>query len=142
MSLRSKLDANTRRRALRFLVVGGGSAVLYFAVLKGLLRSMGDTAAMSTSWAITTLMHYLANKFWALPSKRTDAGRQLGEYLFAMVLSYTINLGSFKLCMLWFGLGPMWAAFWAVPPSTLVVFLILNYRVFRASRPAAGKTEA
>ena len=103
---------------------------------------MGDTAAMSTSWAITTLMHYLANKFWALPSKRTDAGRQLGEYLFAMVLSYTINLGSFKLCMLWFGLGPMWAAFWAVPPSTLVVFLILNYRVFRASRPAAGKTEA
>jgi len=30
----------------------------------------------------------------------------------------------------------MWAAFWAIPPSTIVVFLILNYRVFRGGRGA------
>ena len=30
----------------------------------------------------------------------------------------------------------MWAAFWAIPPSTVVVFLILNYRVFRGAREA------
>jgi hypothetical protein len=88
------------------------------------------------------MAHYLANRFWALPSARTDSGRQLGEYLFAVGLSYLINLAAFKICTVWIGLGVMWAAFWAIPPSTVVVFLILNYRVFRASRPAAGKTEA
>jgi hypothetical protein len=29
-------------------------------------------------------------------------------------------------------LGKIWSQAIAVPPSTLVVFLILNYRVFRA----------
>jgi putative flippase GtrA len=48
------------------------------------------------------------------------------------VLSYGINLGAFKVCTDALGLGVMWAAFWAIPPSTVVVFLILNYRVFRA----------
>jgi hypothetical protein len=29
----------------------------------------------------------------------------------------------------------MWSAVVALPPSTLVVFLLLNYRVFRRGRP-------
>ena len=135
-------DSETRRRVLRFLVVGGGSAGVQFAVLALLRGVMGETLAFSSSWVVSTMAHYLANRFWALPSARTDSGRQLGEYLFAVGLSYVINLAAFKICTVWIGLGVMWAAFWAIPPSTVVVFLILNYRVFRASRPAAGKTEA
>jgi len=135
-------DSETRRRVLRFLVVGGGSAGVQFAVLALLRGVMGETLAFSSSWVVSTMAHYLANRFWALPSARTDSGRQLGEYLFAVGLSYVINLAAFKFCTVWIGLGVMWAAFWAIPPSTVVVFLILNYRVFRASRPAAGKTEA
>ena len=74
----------------------------------------------------------------ALPisSARTDAGKQFGEYLVAVGLSYLINLAAFKACTVWLGLGVMWAAFWAIPPSTIVVFLILNYRVFRGGRGA------
>jgi hypothetical protein len=26
-----------------------------------------------------------------------------------------------------------WAAFWAIPPATAVVFLVLNFRVFRSA---------
>jgi putative flippase GtrA len=135
-------DPETRRRVLRFLVVGGGSAGVQFAVLALLRGAMGETLAFSLSWVVSTMTHYLANRFWALPSARTDSGRQLGEYLFAVGLSYVINLAAFKACTAWLGLGMMWAAFWAIPPSTVVVFLILNYRVFRAGRPAAGKREA
>mgnify|MGYP003346428000 FL=1 len=127
-------DPETRRRAVRFLVVGGGSAGVQFAVLALLRDRMGETPAFPLSWAISTSAHYLANRLWALPSGRTDAGRQFGEYLLAVGLSYLINLAAFKVLTTWFGLGVMWAAFWAIPPSTVVVFLILNYRVFRDGR--------
>lgn len=126
----------TRRRAVRFLVVGGGSAAVQFAVLALLRDAMGATAAFSISWVVSTATHYLANRFWALPSARTDARKQFGEYLVAVGLSYVINLAAFKVCTIWLGLGVMWAAFWAIPPSTVVVFLILNYRVFRGVRRA------
>ena len=123
-------DRETQLRLVRFLVVGGGSALVQVAVLRALRRSMGETMAFSISWAVSTSTHYLANRFWALPSSREDTVQQFGEYLVAVALSYIINLAVFKLLRLQFKLSPTWSALWAVPPSTVVVFLLLNYRVF------------
>lgn len=117
-------------RLARFLAVGGGTAVVQLVVLRFLKNRMNETLAFSISWVISTTTHYLANRFWALPSGRGDPMQQLGEYLFAVVLSYFINLAAFKLLRLKFGLSTMWATALAIPPSTVVVFLILNYRVF------------
>ena len=125
-------DRETRMRILRFLIVGGGSAGVQFTVLALLRGWMSDTLAFSFSWVASTTTHYLANRFWALPSARRDTAKQFGEYLLVWVLSYTINLGALKVGTDLFGLSVLWAAFWAVPPSTVVVFLLLNYRVFRA----------
>jgi putative flippase GtrA len=130
------LDGPTVTRAVRFLVVGGGSAGVQFLVLALLKGVLSETLAFSISWVVSTATHYVANRFWALPSARRDSGRQLGEYLFAVALSYVINLGAFKFCTGVLGFGVMWAAFWAIPPSTIVVFLLLNYRVFRAGNAA------
>jgi putative flippase GtrA len=125
-------ERETQKRVVRFLVVGGGSAGVQFAVLALVKGWMSETLAFSISWVVSTATHYLANRYWALPSVRHDAAKQFGEYLFAVGLSYVINLGAFKLCTDALGLSVMWAAFWAIPPSTVVVFLLLNYRVFRA----------
>jgi putative flippase GtrA len=122
----------TRLRILRFIAVGGGSALVQFAVLAWLKTRLTSTVAFSVSWVVSTMTHYLANRFWALPSARQDTTKQLGEYLVAVALSWVINIAMFKLCNEVIGLSVMWAAFWAIPPSTVVVFLILNYRVFRA----------
>lgn len=123
-------DRETQWRLLRFLAVGAGSALVQVAVLRTLKTRMGETLAFSISWIVSTTTHYLANRFWALPSTRNDAARQFGEYLFAVALSYLINLGAFKLLRTRFKLSTTWATLWAIPPSTIVVFLILNYRVF------------
>jgi putative flippase GtrA len=126
------LEANreTLLRLMRFLVVGGGSAVVQLLVLRALKTRMNETLAFSISWVISTTTHYLANRFWALPSARNDVTQQLGEYLFAVAVSYVINLGAFKLLRQKFGMSTMWATAWAIPPSTIVVFLLLNFRVF------------
>jgi len=123
-------DRETQWRLLRFLAVGAGSALVQVVVLRLLRARIGETWAFSVSWVVSTTTHYFANRFWALPSVRDDAAQQLGEYLFAVVVSYVINLGAFKLLRNKFKLSPTWATLWAIPPSTIVVFLILNYRVF------------
>ena len=123
-------DRESQLRLLRFLVVGGGTALVQVAVLRILKRGMGETLAFSLSWVVSTATHYCANRFWALPSGRGDTMQQLGEYLIAVALSYVINLGAFKLLRHKFKLSATWATLWAIPPSTIVVFLILNYRVF------------
>ena len=123
-------DRETQLRALRFLVVGGGTAIVQVIVLRTLRRWMGETLAFSLSWVVSTTTHYFANRFWALPSARNDTAQQLGEYLVAVALSYLINLAAFKLLRVRFKMSPTWATLWAIPPSTIVVFLILNYRVF------------
>lgn len=123
-------DRETQWRLLRFLVVGAGSALVQVAVLRTLKTRLNETLAFSISWVVSTTTHYFANRFWALPSSRTDAALQLGEYLFAVALSYGINLGAFKLLRHRFKLSTTWATLWAIPPSTIVVFLLLNFRVF------------
>jgi putative flippase GtrA len=123
-------DRETQLRLLRFLAVGGATALVQVAVLRALKRHMGETLAFSLSWVVSTTTHYLANRFWALPSPRGDAVQQFGEYLVAVALSYVINLGAFKLLRHRFQMSTTWATLWAIPPSTIVVFLILNYRVF------------
>lgn len=121
----------TIRRFLRFLVVGGGSLGVQLAVLWALKPWMHETIAFSLSWIVSTATHYGANRFWALPSARHDAGRQMGEYLFTVAVSYVINTAAFE-GLRRAGLNAYWATIWAVPPSTVVVFLLLNFRVFRA----------
>ena len=123
-------DRETQLRLLRFLAVGAGSALVQVAVLRALKPRMKETLAFTVSWIVSTTTHYFANRFWALPSARNDTAQQLGEYLFAVAVSYVINLAVFKLLRVRFKLSTTWATLWAIPPSTIVVFLILNYRVF------------
>lgn len=127
-------DRETQLRMVRFLVVGGGTLLVQMAVIWVLKRWMNETLAFSLSWVVSTATHYLANRFWALPSSRHDAAKQFGEYLFTVAVSYVINLAAFKAFRA-LGLEALWATALAVPPSTVVVFLMLNYRVFRAKVP-------
>jgi putative flippase GtrA len=132
-ALKAKLtDRETQVRFARFSVVGGGSAAVQFGVLALLKGMQSDTLAFTISWTLSTATHYLANRFWALPSGRHDPAKQFGEYLFTVAVSWVINVAAFTACQQLLGLGRMWATFWAIPTSTVVVFLLLNYRVFRA----------
>jgi putative flippase GtrA len=129
----------TQIRLLRFIVVGGGSALLQLGIVAVLKRYMGETLAFSISWILSAAVHYLANRFWALPSSRVDVGKQFGEYLFTLALSYAINLGAFIVFRRMIGLNVEWATLCAIPPSTIVVFLMLNYRVFKVRVETRGQ---
>jgi len=134
MPLFPPADPAALGRFARFLVVGGSAAGVQLTVLWLLRPYLPETAAFSVSWVASTGCHYLCNRFWALPSPRRDSARQFGEYLFTVALSYLINVGCFRLGRDVIGLGLFWSTLCAIPPSTIVVFLLLNFRVFRAAR--------
>lgn len=140
MSVPAMPSHKARGRLVRFLAVGGGTAAAQFGLLAALKGRLHDTTAYTISWLLATALHYLANRFWAFPSTRHDTGRQFGEYLFTIAVSFVINFGCFRLFHHTFGLDVMWATFWSVPPATIVVFLLLNYRVFRAPGIKRGET--
>lgn len=120
-------------RLLRFGVVGGTAFVVQLGVTAALKAlGCGPNLTFTGGFVCSTAVHYTLNRFWALRSERTDTGSQLGEYLATVALSYGINWAVFSLCFKVFGLGQLLSTALAVPPSTIVVFLILNYRVFKA----------
>ena len=124
-------DRETQVRFARFLAVGATAYGVQVLAIKVFLLWLGTNAAFSLSFLCSTAAHYCLNRFWALPSARHDSWRQFREYLGAVVISFIINFSVFHLCLDVFGLGRIWATAVAVPPSTVVVFLLLNYRVFR-----------
>lgn len=121
----------TQVRFFRFLAVGGTAYLVQVVSMKLLLGWLGTNLAFTLSFMCSTSTHYTLNRFWALPSTRGDTLRQLGEYLVTAALSFVINFSLFRLCLDVFGLDELWSTVVAVPPSTVVVFLLLNYRVFR-----------
>ncbi len=124
-------NRDTQFRFLRFIVVGGSSYAVQWLTMKLFLGFLGVGAAFNLSFICSTATHYTLNRFWALPSTRQDAWKQFFEYLATAVFSWCINKGMFLLCHNVIGLGPLWSTAISVPPSTIVVFLILHLRVFR-----------
>jgi putative flippase GtrA len=132
-------DRETQVRFLRFLLVGGISYLVQITSMRLLLGCFDANPAFTLSFVCSTSTHYLLNRLWALPSVRRDPLRQLSEYLGVAALSYMINFSLFRLGLDLFGLSGIWATALAVPPSTIVVFLLLNGRVFRhGDRPEKG----
>ena len=121
----------TQVRFFRYLIVGGTACLVQLASMKLFLGWLGTNLAFTLSFLCSASTHYTLNRFWALPSKRADTLRQLGEYLTIATLSYVINFLLFRLCLDVFGLDKLWSLVVIGPPSTVVVFLLLNYRVFR-----------
>lgn len=133
-------DRETQVRAARFLVVGGTSFAVQVAVMKVASEAVGlaTNVAFTVSFVCSSATHYVLNRFWALPSARVDSWRQAREYLGTVAISWVINIAVFRLCLDVIGLSKVWATAVAVPPSTVVVFLLLNFRVFRAGATKTG----
>lgn len=124
-------DRETQVRFFKSLVVGGTAFGVQYLVLWILKPHLRPLQAYSWAYGFSVATHYSLNRFWALRSARTDAGRQFLEYLGTALIGYLIQRGIAWFCLTFVHMPLMWVPVFAVPPSTLAVIAILNYRVFR-----------
>jgi len=123
-------NRKTQVRFFMFITVGGLGAAVQFASLWLLKEFLPVRLAYTIAFVLSVATHYSLNRFWALRSVRRDSFQQFLEYLATVGVSYVISFVCFNLCYGPLHLGPMVSTAFAIPPSTGLTFLLLNYRVF------------
>ena len=121
----------TQVRFFKSMIVGGIGAGVNVGAIALFATFMRPAKADNLAYAASVVTHYTLNRFWALPSSRSDTGRQFLEYLGTVVLGWAIQHACFLLGYYELHLPLVWAKVIAIPPSTLAVFFLLNHHVFR-----------
>jgi putative flippase GtrA len=118
-------------------VVGGTVAVVDFSTVWLLSHILHPLVAVSIAYFVGVTCHFLLNKFWVFQCRRSDYVRQLMQYLTVVVASWATTIVVVHLCLSTFTANVLIAKLFAVPPATLVAFVLMQFFVFRKSHHSA-----
>jgi putative flippase GtrA len=83
------------RQALRFVAVGGLTALVDFATYRLLLLlDVPITPAKATGFVLGTTLSYLLNRAWTFGAGHHAVGRFLALYAFTLVVNVAVNAGA------------------------------------------------
>jgi putative flippase GtrA len=94
---------------------------------------MPPLVAVSIAYLTAVCCHFALNKMWVFRCQRSDYRRQLMQYFAVVVASYAITIMIVHLCLSTFTTNVLIAKLFALPPATLVAFLLMQFFVFRKS---------
>jgi putative flippase GtrA len=120
-------------RLLRFCIVGVTVAAIDFGIVWVLIGRIPSLVAVSIAYFTAVCCHFLLNKMWVFRCRRSDYIRQLIQYFAVVVASYAITIMIVHLCLSTFTTNVLIAKLFALPPATLVAFLLMQFFVFRKS---------
>jgi putative flippase GtrA len=127
-------------RFLRFCTVGTTVAVIDFSLVWLLSSRMPPLVAVSLAYFCAVCCHFLLNKTWVFQCRRSDYLRQLAEYFTVVITSWSITIAVVHFCLSTFTQNVLIAKLCALPPATLVAFLLMQLFVFRRPRKNAPET--
>jgi putative flippase GtrA len=124
------LPPSFHQRILRYAVVGG----LVMGVFTGLNWLLGHRFGKDVSFVLAyppaVTLHFWLNKKWTFGCMRTDASRQISEYLLMVLVTFVVQAVVFKLLTAFTTL-PGWAAAGAANAAQMIItFLVMQYRIF------------
>jgi putative flippase GtrA len=123
-------------RFLRFAAVGATVAVIDFssvAIFSGFLPPL---IAVTIGYFIAVICHFLLNKYWVFRCRRKDHTKQVFLYGGVILNSWLITIVVVHLCLSTFTSNVLIAKLFAIPCATMWNFLLMQFVVFRAHRPA------
>ncbi len=119
-------------RFLRFCIVGTTVATIDFGLVWLLSGRMPALLAVSIAYFTAVSCHFLLNKMWVFKCRRSDYVRQLLQYFVVVIASWSITITIVHLCLSSFTSNVLIAKLFAVPPATLLAFLLMQLLVFRS----------
>jgi putative flippase GtrA len=125
------LNTHTFFRLVRTAVVGGAATVVDFGTAWWLRHLVQPLIAVSISYFVAVTCHFLLNKFWVFRCRRNDYARQLVQYGTAVLASWLMTVSTVQLCLSTFTNNILFAKLFAIPPATLVGFVLMQLIVFR-----------
>ncbi|MEY2407790.1 MAG: GtrA-like protein [Verrucomicrobiota bacterium] len=129
-------DRDTLGKAFRFCLTGGFVCCVDMAMLWVWSRFTPPRVAVSIAYLIAVGVHFCLNKWWVFQN-RSGAAR-------VQVVSYAITVGACWLCMfvlfllsLRFLTSNIFVAkLIALPPTTMLSFVLMRFFVFRQKKVA------
>jgi putative flippase GtrA len=118
-------------RIVRYGIVG----LLVMGVFTGLNWLFGHWFGKDASFVLAyppaVALHFWLNKKWTFGCARTDATRQVSEYLLMVAVTFLIQASVFKLLTMKTSL-PGWAAAGAANGAQMVItFFAMQFGIFR-----------
>ena len=118
-------------RLIRYAVVG----IVVMGVFTGLNWLLGHRFGKDVSFVLAyppaVALHFWLNKVWTFGCARTDAARQVSEYLLMVLITFLVQAAVFK-CLTEFTSMPGWMAAGAANAAQMAItFVAMQYRIFR-----------
>jgi putative flippase GtrA len=123
-------------RFIRFATVGATVAVIDFSGVAIFSRFLSPLIAVTIGYFIAVICHFLLNKYWVFRCRRKDHTKQLFLYGSVILNSWLITIVVVHLCLSTFTSNVLIAKLFAIPCATMCNFLLMQFVVFRAHRPA------
>jgi len=124
-------------RILRYGVVGGLVMVVFTGLNWLLGHRFGKDVSFILAYPPAVSLHFWLNKKWTFGCTRTDAGRQVSEYLVMVLVTFLIQAAVFWLLTTTTTL-PGWAAAGAANAAQMAItFFVMQFRIFRKMPNAA-----
>jgi len=120
------------RRIVAFLVVGGITAAIYYALIGILWGLLGAhyLVAVSVAYVCAVAFHFLANRRVTFDAARDSAGRQLPRYVALAVLNYLVTLLVVGFAVRFAGLHVYVGTTLAILATLLTGYLGMRHWVF------------
>lgn len=128
-------------RFLRYCFVGASVAAIDFSLVWLLSSRVPALVAVSIAYLTAVCCHFLLNKMWVFRYRRNDYVRQVTQYFAVVVASWLTTITIVHFCLSGFTTNVLIAKLFAVPPASLVTFLLMQLLVFRRPRPSKPTPE-
>lgn len=128
----------TLGRLCRFGGVGGLVFAVDFALIWLFQRVLPPLAAVSLAYGLAVTLHFLLNKLWVFEARQPVAGRELGRYGLTVLACWAATVGVVGAALHTVTASVLLAKALALPPATLLGFLLMRRFVFPPASAAAG----
>jgi putative flippase GtrA/SAM-dependent methyltransferase len=122
-------------RFLKFALVGGATAVIYFLVLALNLEvlEVNYRLAVSAAYISSVLFHFVANKYFTFKSRTTRVLTQISKYLVLLLVNYFVTILVVGLIVEKVGLTAYHGVLASVPLIMVIGYLLSKHWVFKKS---------
>jgi putative flippase GtrA len=123
-------------KLFRFCLAGGVVALVDLGLVRLLVHVLPPLVAVSTAYLWAVGLHFCLNRWWVFAATQNPAANQFVRYAMTVCACLGCTLGMVALAMSTVTSSIMLAKIIAIPPVTLLGFVLMRMFVFRVS-PAA-----
>lgn len=117
-------------KLLRFGIVGGSVTLVFMGLSQLFSEWWGKQLGFLAAYPIAVSLHFFLNKWWTFASHRPDKGKQIGEYLVMVAVTFTIQWIVYTAVTHWTHLPAGIAAAIANIAQMAITFVAMERRIF------------